>query len=86
MKMPTSLIDKRIRVLNGPIIPGRIDTDALEKVEIRYLDYELGCILSRYKDSHTVNHLVSIIKELQHDIVTLRSHVTWMENKNEEAL
>jgi len=86
MKIPSSLIDKKIRVLNGPIITGRINPECLEKVEVNYLHYELSAISNRYKTSHTVKHLVSIIEALKQDVVALRAHIEWTNKQDEEAL
>jgi len=85
MKMPNSLIDKQVRVLNGPIITGRIDPTSLQKVEVNYLSYEVGAIMNRYPKSNTVKHLVDMIEELRQDVIALRSHVTWLELGEDEV-
>jgi len=84
--MPTSLIDKKIKVLNGPIVSGRINPECLERVEVNYLEYELSAISKRYSTSHTVKHLMGIIDALKQDVVALRAHVEWQNEQNEEAL
>ena len=86
MKMPTSLIDKKIKVLNGPIVAGRIKPECLERVEVNYLEYELSAISERYKKSHTVKHLVGIIDALKQDVIALRAHVEWQNEQTEEAV
>jgi hypothetical protein len=86
MKLPHSLIDKKIMVLNGPIIPGQIDPSALERVEINYLDNEISIARMRYPKSYLVNHLSNMINELKQDIIALRAHISYINCEQEDAL
>lgn len=86
MKIPYSLIDKEVRILNGPVSPGRLDPTNIQKIDVNYLEYELYVARERYPKSYLVNHLVKMIEELKQDIIALRSHILYIDCQHEDVL
>lgn len=86
MKVPSSLIDKEVRIIREiPIIGNKINPLDIERIDVNYFEYEVSMAKEKYPNSKLIKQLTDMMQELKGDVIALRAHIRWTET-TEEAL
>lgn len=86
MKVPSSLIDKEVRIIREiPIIGNKINPLDIERIDVNYFEYEVSMAKEKYPNSKLIKKLTDMMQELKGDVIALRAHIQWTET-TEEAL